>query len=103
MLSKEDNDILTRVGPGTPMGNLLRRYWTPALLSSELPAPDSPPVRVRLLGEDLSPVRTAAPASSSGATRSAACAASTTAGSSTSTGAASTCPPSLPRATSRAR
>ena len=53
MLSKEDNDILTRVGPGTPMGNLLRRYWTPALLSSELPAPDSPPVRVRLLGEDL--------------------------------------------------
>ena len=53
MLSKEDTDILTRVGPGTPMGNLLRRYWTPALLSSEVPAPDSPPIRVRLLGEDL--------------------------------------------------
>jgi phthalate 4,5-dioxygenase oxygenase subunit len=53
MLSKEDNEILTRVGPGTPMGNLLRRYWTPALLSSEVPEPDSPPIRVRLLGEDL--------------------------------------------------
>ena len=35
------------------MGNLLRRYWLPALLSTEIPAPDSPPVRVRLLGEDL--------------------------------------------------
>ncbi|HWO73836.1 MAG TPA: Rieske 2Fe-2S domain-containing protein [Dehalococcoidia bacterium] len=53
MLTKEDNEILTRVGPGTLMGNLLRRYWTPALLSSEVPEPDSPPVRVRLLGEDL--------------------------------------------------
>jgi phthalate 4,5-dioxygenase len=53
MLTKEDNEILTRVGPGTPMGNLLRRYWTPALLSNEIPAPDSPPVRVRILGEDL--------------------------------------------------
>jgi len=53
MLTKEDNDILTRVGAGTPMGNLLRRYWTPALLSTEVPEPDSPPVRVRLLGEDL--------------------------------------------------
>src|SRR3989304_2704825 len=57
MLSKEDPDILTRVGPGTPMGNLLRRYWTPALLSSEVPAPDSPPIRVRLLGEALVPSR----------------------------------------------
>ena len=53
MLSAEDDEILTRVGPGTPMGDLLRRYWTPALLSLELPAPDCPPVRVRLLGEDL--------------------------------------------------
>ena len=53
MLSKEDNEILCRVGPGTLMGNLLRRYWMPALLSSELPAPDCPPVRVRLLSEDL--------------------------------------------------
>src|SRR3954469_5345557 len=53
MLSKEDNDILCRVGPGTLMGNLLRRYWMPALLSNELPAPDCPPIRVRLLCEDL--------------------------------------------------
>ena len=53
MLTREDNEILTRVGPGTLMGNLLRRYWTPALLSTEVPEPDSPPVRVRLLGEDL--------------------------------------------------
>jgi phthalate 4,5-dioxygenase len=53
VLSKEDNEILTRVGPGTLMGNLLRRYWMPALLSIELPLPDCPPVRVRLLCEDL--------------------------------------------------
>jgi phenylpropionate dioxygenase-like ring-hydroxylating dioxygenase large terminal subunit len=53
MLSAEDNEVLTRVGPGTPMGNLLRRYWIPACLSSEIPEPDGPPARVRLLGEDL--------------------------------------------------
>jgi phthalate 4,5-dioxygenase oxygenase subunit len=53
MLSAEDNALLTRVGPGTPMGELLRRYWSPALLTAELPAPDCDPVRVRLFGEDL--------------------------------------------------
>ena len=53
MLSTDDNEILTRVGPGTLMGNRLRRYWLPALLSSELPAADCPPLKVRLLGEDL--------------------------------------------------
>jgi phthalate 4,5-dioxygenase len=53
MLSSEENRILTQVGAGTPMGNLIRRYWLPALLSSELPAPDCPPVRVKLLGENL--------------------------------------------------
>ncbi|HTY95297.1 MAG TPA: Rieske 2Fe-2S domain-containing protein [Steroidobacteraceae bacterium] len=53
MLSKEDNDTLTRVGPGTPMGTLLRRFWIPALLASEVAQPDGKPVRVRLLGEDL--------------------------------------------------
>ncbi len=53
MLSREENELLTRVEPGTPMGELLRRYWIPALLSEEIPAPDCPPVRVRLLGEDL--------------------------------------------------
>jgi phthalate 4,5-dioxygenase len=53
MLSAEDNEILTRVGPGTPMGYLLRRYWIPACLSSEIAEPDGLPARVRLLGEDL--------------------------------------------------
>lgn len=53
MLSAEENDLLTRVGAGTPMGALIRRYWLPALLSEELPNPDSAPVRVRLLGEQL--------------------------------------------------
>jgi hypothetical protein len=53
MLSREENDLITRVGPGTPMGELMRCYWIPALLSQEVPEPDCPPVRVRLLGEDL--------------------------------------------------
>jgi phthalate 4,5-dioxygenase len=53
MLSKEDNELVTRVGPGTPVGNLMRQYWLPAMLSSELPRPDSDPVRVMLLGEKL--------------------------------------------------
>ena len=53
MLSKEDNELLCRVGPGTPTGDLLRQYWIPAVLSEELPEPDGRPVRVRLLGEDL--------------------------------------------------
>ncbi len=52
-MKPEDNERLVRVGPGTPGGNLFRRYWQPALLSSELPAPDCAPVRVRLLCEDL--------------------------------------------------
>ncbi len=53
MLSKEDNDLLTRVGPGTPMGELMRRYWIPASFSHQIAKPDSPPLRVRLLGENL--------------------------------------------------
>jgi len=53
MLSREDNELLTRIGPDVPMGALMRRYWIPALLSEEIPEPDCPPVRVRLLGEDL--------------------------------------------------
>ena len=53
MLKPEENERLTRVGPGTPGGALFRRYWQPALLSAELPEPDCPPVRVRILGEDL--------------------------------------------------
>jgi phenylpropionate dioxygenase-like ring-hydroxylating dioxygenase large terminal subunit len=53
MLSKEENELLTRVHPGTRMGNLFRRYWIPALLAEEIPEPDGAPARVRLLGEDL--------------------------------------------------
>ena len=53
MLPSEENELLTRTGPGTPMGRLLRRYWIPALLSDEIPGPDCPPVQVRLLGEEL--------------------------------------------------
>src|SRR5579864_7161173 len=53
MLSREENEFICRTGPGTPMGEFLRRYWTPAMLSSELPSADSDPVRVMLLGEQL--------------------------------------------------
>src|SRR5215475_6021808 len=53
MLSREHNDLLTRTGSGAPMGDLIRRYWIPALLSEEIPGPDAPPAQVRLLGEDL--------------------------------------------------
>jgi phenylpropionate dioxygenase-like ring-hydroxylating dioxygenase large terminal subunit len=53
MLSREENELITRVGPGTPLRKLMRRYWLPALLSEEISEPDGPPVRVRLLGEDL--------------------------------------------------
>ena len=53
MLTQEINELLCRVGPGTMMGNYLRRFWFPALMSEELPEPDCPPIRVRLLGEDL--------------------------------------------------
>jgi phthalate 4,5-dioxygenase oxygenase subunit len=52
MLSHEQNELITRVGPGTPMGSVLREYWLPAVLSEEVDA-DGPPLRVKLLGEDL--------------------------------------------------
>lgn len=52
-LTREQQEKLVRVGPGTPMGDLMRRYWIPVLLDWEVPAPDCPPVRVRVLGEDL--------------------------------------------------
>jgi len=58
MLSREENELLTRVGPGTAMGNLMRQYWIPALIATELPEPDGAPLRVRLLGEDLLAFRT---------------------------------------------
>jgi phenylpropionate dioxygenase-like ring-hydroxylating dioxygenase large terminal subunit len=53
MLSHEQNERLVRTDPGSEMGELLRRYWIPALLSEEVPEPDCPPVRVGLLGEPL--------------------------------------------------
>ncbi|HEY7062811.1 MAG TPA: Rieske 2Fe-2S domain-containing protein [Chloroflexota bacterium] len=52
-MRRADHERLARTGPGTPMGNLLRRYWVPALLSEEVREPDGAPVRVRLLGERL--------------------------------------------------
>src|SRR5215211_7518290 len=52
MLSRQDNELLTQVGHGTPMGDVLRSYWLPVLFSDELEA-DGAPQRVRLLGEDL--------------------------------------------------
>src|SRR3954453_20780618 len=58
MVSRRDNQYVTQVGPGTPMGNLFRQFWLPALLASELPEPDCAPLRLRLLGEDLVAFRT---------------------------------------------
>ena len=53
MLRKEQNDLLTQTGPGTPMGQLFRSYWMPALMAEELPEDDCPPVRVKMLSERL--------------------------------------------------
>lgn len=52
MLTKEENELLTRVAPGTPCGELLRRYWQPICFASQL-TDDRPKRRVLLLGEDL--------------------------------------------------
>lgn len=52
MLTRELNELLTRTGPGTPMGELFRRFWLPAVLSKELES-DGGPVRLRILHEDL--------------------------------------------------
>ena len=53
MLSHEDNELLTRICGDAPLGRLMRRYWIPALFSKQIVKPDSPPVRVQLLGEKL--------------------------------------------------
>ena len=53
MLPQEHNELLTRTAAATPMGELIRRYWIPALLAEEIPEPDCPPVRVRILSEKL--------------------------------------------------
>ena len=52
MLTQDDNELLTRVGPGTPAGELLRRYWQPVAVAGELT--DQKPIKaLRILGEDL--------------------------------------------------
>ncbi|MBD3730902.1 MAG: Rieske 2Fe-2S domain-containing protein [Sphingomonadales bacterium] len=51
MLSRQNNELLTRVGPGTPLGTFMRRYWHPIALSSQVADPDGPPLRTRLLGQ----------------------------------------------------
>src|SRR5262245_13993889 len=53
VLKKEQDDLLTQTGPGTPMGQLFRRYWMPASLAEELPEHDGPEVRVKLLSERM--------------------------------------------------
>ncbi|MBV8084922.1 MAG: Rieske 2Fe-2S domain-containing protein, partial [Chloroflexi bacterium] len=53
MLSVEENKLISQTGPGTPMGELWRRFWIPAFVSSELDATDGDPLRTRLLSEDL--------------------------------------------------
>ena len=53
MLKKEQNELVTQTGPGTPMGDLFRCYWLPILLSEELPENDCPPVRVKVMSERL--------------------------------------------------
>ncbi|HEX9463940.1 MAG TPA: Rieske 2Fe-2S domain-containing protein [Alphaproteobacteria bacterium] len=57
MLRKEQNELVTRTGPGTPMGQLFRCYWLPVLQADELPENDCPPVRVKVLSERLLAVR----------------------------------------------
>ena len=53
MVTRDENEMMTRVGPGTPMGDLMREYWLPAFMSTELAEPDGAPLRIRLLGESL--------------------------------------------------
>ena len=52
-MKHEENLYLCQVGPGTPMGEVMRRYWMPFALSADLPGPDCNPIRVRLYGQDL--------------------------------------------------
>ena len=53
MLTPEENELMCRIGPGTPMGRFMREYWIPALMTADLQEPDGPPLRIRLLGENL--------------------------------------------------
>ena len=58
MTTAAESELLTRVGPGTALGSLMREYWIPAFVPSELSEPDGAPMRLRLLGEDLIAFRT---------------------------------------------
>ena len=51
-MTQEENNLLTRIGPQTPGGELLRRYWQPVALAEELPE-EGAPVKVKILGEEL--------------------------------------------------
>mgnify|MGYP002639629818 CR=1 FL=1 len=53
MFTKRQNALLNETRKGTPLGEVMRRYWIPALMSEEIPEPDCPPVRVPILGEEL--------------------------------------------------
>ena len=53
MLSAQDNALITQTDRNTPMGELFRRFWLPVLLPEEVPEPDSPPIRIKVLGEYL--------------------------------------------------
>jgi len=52
VLTKEENELITRIGPGTPCGELLRRYWHPVFIAHEL-TPEKPKARIKILGEEL--------------------------------------------------
>src|SRR5687767_10051571 len=52
MLTSEENQLLTRTGPGTPCGELLRRYWQPVALAEEVP-PGGPPISLQIMSEEL--------------------------------------------------
>ena len=58
MLTREENQLMCRTDKGTPMGEFCRRFWTPVLLSEELPEPDCPPVQTKIYGEELVAFRT---------------------------------------------
>lgn len=51
MLTKSDNELICRVGPETPMNELMKRYWIPAGVEDDLPVADGAPKRIKLLGE----------------------------------------------------
>ncbi len=52
MMTQEENDLLTQTDRGTPMGELMRRYWQPVALSEELPEGGAP-IPVKIMGEEL--------------------------------------------------